>query len=160
MARLHVRRHLERVRRHRRLHQWLTADDDDGNLNDGTPHMTAIFAAFNRHGIACNTPSPQNSGCAGGPTQTTTVTATPGNFQVALDWDSVPGATKYAVFRTEGVAGCDFGKVRIATIAGTAYTDMNLANGRTYYNNVIPLASQDCFAPASACVSAIPIPSI
>ncbi len=21
--------------------QWLTADDDNGNLNDGTPHMTA-----------------------------------------------------------------------------------------------------------------------
>ena len=37
--------------------QWLTADDDNGNLNDGTPHMTAIFAAFNRHGIACATPT-------------------------------------------------------------------------------------------------------
>ena len=44
--------------------QWLTADDDNGNLNDGTPHMTAIFAAFNRHGIACATPAPVNSGCA------------------------------------------------------------------------------------------------
>ena len=47
--------------------QWLTADDDNGNLNDGTPHMTAIFAAFNRHGIACATPAAHNSGCAGGP---------------------------------------------------------------------------------------------
>ena len=48
--------------------QWITADDDNGNLNDGTPHMTAIFNAFNRHGIACATPAAQNSGCAGGPT--------------------------------------------------------------------------------------------
>ena len=37
--------------------QWLAADDDNGNLNDGTPHMTALFNAFNRHGIACATPA-------------------------------------------------------------------------------------------------------
>ena len=36
--------------------QWITADDDNGNLNDGTPHMTAIFNAFNRHGIALRLP--------------------------------------------------------------------------------------------------------
>ena len=48
--------------------QWLMADDDNGNLADGTPHMTAIFNAFNRHGIACTTPTAVNSGCAGGPT--------------------------------------------------------------------------------------------
>ncbi|HTQ80307.1 MAG TPA: hypothetical protein VMM92_09940, partial [Thermoanaerobaculia bacterium] len=27
-------------------------DDDDGNLTNGTPHGAALFAAFNRHGIA------------------------------------------------------------------------------------------------------------
>ena len=30
-------------------------DDDDGNLANGTPHGGALFAAFNRHGIACTT---------------------------------------------------------------------------------------------------------
>ena len=30
-------------------------DDDDGNLTNGTPHGGALFAAFNRHGIACTT---------------------------------------------------------------------------------------------------------
>ena len=64
--------------------QWLTADDDNGNLNDGTPHMTAIFDAFNRHGIACATPAPTNSGCAGGPSAAATLNGTPGNYQVAL----------------------------------------------------------------------------
>ena len=44
--------------------QWLAADDDNGSLNDGTPHMTALFAAFDRHGIACAAPAPVNSGCA------------------------------------------------------------------------------------------------
>jgi hypothetical protein len=33
--------------------QWLAADDDNGNLLDGTPHLTAIFNAFHRHEIAC-----------------------------------------------------------------------------------------------------------
>ena len=47
--------------------QWLTSDDDDGNINNGTPHMTALYAAFNRHAIACATPTPVNSGCTTGP---------------------------------------------------------------------------------------------
>ena len=33
--------------------QWLAADDDNGTLADGTPHASAIFAAFDRHGIGC-----------------------------------------------------------------------------------------------------------
>ena len=136
--------------------QWLTADDDNGNLNDGTPHMTAIFAAFNRHGIACATPTPQNSGCAGAPTDPATVTATPGDSQVALSWNPVPGAAKYAIFRTEGVAGCDFGKARIGVTGGTSFTDTTVANGRTYYYNVVPADTAKCLAPASACVSATP----
>ena len=47
---------------------YLAADDDNGNLNDGTPHMTAIFDAFNDQEIACGTPTVQDSGCAGTPT--------------------------------------------------------------------------------------------
>jgi len=138
--------------------QWLTADDDNGNLNDGTPHMTAIFNAFNRHGIACATPTPSNGGCSGGPTAApSTLIATPGNFQVALSWSVSAGATRYWVFRTEGHAGCNFGKNRIAEIAGTSYTDTQVANGRTYYYNVVPAgASSACFGRASSCVSATP----
>ena len=52
----------------------LAADDDNGNLSDGTPHMTAIRAAFERHEIHCATPAPTNSGCVGGPTQAPVVT--------------------------------------------------------------------------------------
>ena len=63
--------------------QWLAADDDNGNLNDGTPHMTAIFNAFNRHGIACATPAAQNSGCARGPGAARRRSPPPpGNYQV------------------------------------------------------------------------------
>ena len=45
----------------------LAVDDDNGDLSDGTPHMTAIRAAFERHEIHCATPAAVNSGCAGGP---------------------------------------------------------------------------------------------
>jgi hypothetical protein len=32
---------------------YLTADDDDGNLSNGTPNACRIWDAFNAHGIAC-----------------------------------------------------------------------------------------------------------
>jgi hypothetical protein len=140
--------------------QWLTADDDNGNLNDGTPHMTALNAAFKRHGIACNNPTPKNSGCDGGPTQPPVVVASDGgNQSVDLSWNNVPDASRYAIFRTEGVAGCDFGKVRIANTSGTSYTDKKLAPGRTYYYNVVAIGdSSACLTPASECVNATPTP--
>jgi hypothetical protein len=137
--------------------QWITADDDNGNLNDGTPHMTAIHAAYNRHAIACATPTPTNAGCAGGPTAAPTLTVTPGNYQNALSWTTVAGATRYWVFRTEGHAGCNYGKALIATVTSTTYTDTQVANGRTYYYNVVAAgASSACFGRASACVSGTP----
>ena len=37
------------------FHKLRVADDDDGNLNNGTPHAAAIFPAFKRHNIACGT---------------------------------------------------------------------------------------------------------
>jgi hypothetical protein len=137
--------------------QWLTADDDNGNLADGTPHMTAIHAAFNRHGIACATPTPTNSGCAGGPTTAPTLTATPGNNSVALTWNAVAGASTYWVMRTEGHAGCNFGKALIATVAGTSYTDTQVGNGRAYsYNVVAQGASSACYTRVSNCATVTP----
>jgi hypothetical protein len=69
----------------------------------------------------------------------------------------VAGATHYWVFRTEGHAGCEFGKTRIADVAGTSYTDTQVANDRTYYYNVVAAgASSACYGPAGSCVSATP----
>ncbi len=137
--------------------QWLTADDDNGNLSDGTPHMTAIFAAFDRHNIACATPTPQNSGCASGPSAAANLTGAPGNNQVSLTWTAVPGATRYWVFRSEGFGGCDFGKALLAEVTGLAYTDTQVANGRPYaYNVVAAGASSACFGPISNCLTLTP----
>jgi hypothetical protein len=136
--------------------QWLTADDDNGNLNDGTPHMTALFAAFDRHGIACSAPTPVNSGCADAP-PAPTLTAAPGVFSASLEWTAGPGASLYWVLRSEGHAGCDFGKAKIAEVAGTTFTDPQLAPGRTYsYNVVAQGASRACHSAASNCAQVMP----
>jgi subtilisin-like proprotein convertase family protein len=138
---------------------WLAADDDNGNLLDGTPHMTAIHAAFNRHNMACANPIPQNSGCAGGPTTAPDLTVAVGSNSLSLSWTAVSGATSYRVLRSEGYAGCDFGKALIATVAGTSYTDPDVANTRTYSYVVQAVgSSSSCFGPGSACVQGTPQP--
>ncbi|WP_174256976.1 PepSY domain-containing protein [Myxococcus xanthus] len=138
--------------------QWLAADDDDGNLANGTPHMSAIYAAYNRHRIACTTPTVTNSGCAAGPTAApANTTATPGDGQVSLSWNASAGASQYWVMKTEGFAGCDFGKAKVATVTGTTYTDGEVANGRQYCYSIVPASSNACYGAASACTCATPV---
>ena len=142
--------------------QWITADDDNGNLNDGTPHITAIRAAFDRHGIGCATPTAGNSGCAGAPNGTAgpTLSGSAGNYQAALSWGAVAGASNYQVFRTEGHAGCNYGKAKIATVAGTSFTDTQVANGRAYsYNVVAAGSSESCYSRVSNCATVTPVAS-
>ena len=136
--------------------QWLAADDDNGNLADGTPHMKALYAAFNRHNIACNTPAPVNSGCASGPSTAPSATLAAGDGQVGLSWTSVSGASEYWVMKTEGFAGCDFSKAKVATVTGTSYTDGEVANGRQYCYSVVPASTSACYGPASSCSCATP----
>ncbi len=137
---------------------FLAADDDNGSLTDGTPHMTAIYNAFNDQEIACQSPTPQDSGCSGAPTSAPNVTATGGNNSVDLSWGSVSGATKYQVFRTEGVFACDFGKVKLGETTGTSWGDSDLQNGRDYSYVVIPIGGDDtCMGPASACDTVAPV---
>jgi hypothetical protein len=137
---------------------YLAADDDNGNLNDGTPHMSAIFAAFDRHGIACDSPTVQDSGCPGTPATAPSVSASPLDRGASLSWSPVAGTTKYQIFRTDGVAGCDFGKVKIGETSGTSFTDSGLQNGRPYYYVVIPIGAADtCMGPASSCTAVTPV---
>ena len=84
--------------------QFLLADDDNGNLNDGTPHMVAIYNAFNNQEIACPSPAVRDSGCVGNPNTIPVVVVTPGDMKATLTWNAVSGASKYEVFRTEGVS--------------------------------------------------------
>ena len=137
--------------------QWIAADDDDGNISNGTPHISAIYSAFNRHGIACSTPSPANSGCASEPSSAPTLIANAGDNSVQLSWNSVPGASQYNILRTEGHMGCDFGKIKIAAIPDLSFLDTQALNGRTYYYSIQPVGSNSaCLGPLSNCQSATP----
>ena len=139
---------------------YLAADDDNGNLLDGTPHMQAIFDAFDRHGIACNAPTVQDGGCSGIPTAQPDVTATALDRGVHLSWDAIAGATWYNIYRTDGVFACAFGKTLVGTTTGLEYTDSGLQNGHGY-SYVVLSGNGDqgglCMGPASGCVAVTPV---
>ncbi|MEL4106718.1 kelch repeat-containing protein [Oscillospiraceae bacterium WX1] len=60
-----------------------------------------------------------------------TLTATPGDAQVTLNWNSVIDATSYNVYRSTTSGGT---YTQIATgVTGTTSTDTGLTNGTTYY---------------------------
>ncbi len=98
--------------------------------------------------IACSTPAVVDSGCVGTPDVAPTVTSVAGNMKTTLSWNAVDGASKYQVFRTEGVKQCGQGKVLLATLSPSTlkYTDAGLQNGREYFYVVIPKGpNASCF---------------
>jgi hypothetical protein len=59
--------------------------------------------------------------------------------------------------RTEGHAGAEFGKTRIADITGTSFTDTQVANGRSYWYNVLAQGSStSCYSRVSNAVQVVP----
>jgi subtilisin-like proprotein convertase family protein len=141
--------------------QFIAADDDNGNLNDGTPHMMDIHAAFNTNNIACPNPTPTQSGCAGGPVTPPILTVSPGSNAASLNWTAVANANKYNIYRTEGYAGCNFGKALVGTVDSptTTFTDTEVGNGREYWYVVMAEGSSDaCFTNASNCTNTTPQP--
>jgi hypothetical protein len=139
---------------------FLAIDDDNGNLADGTPRMGAIHAAFDRHGIACDSPPVVNAGCSGAPASPPVVVATPLDRGAALAWEPVAGASAYEVFRAEGVHGCNFGKVKVGETTGSGFVDGSLLNDRQVFYVVVPVgADPTCTGPASSCVAVTPQPA-
>jgi hypothetical protein len=140
---------------------WRTmraADDDDGDLTNGTPHSCQLFAAFNRHSIACATDPGANvcfSGCT--PPSVPTMTVTPSTGQVQVSWTSSGAGIVYDVYRSE--IGCGGGFVRVAdSLATTSYTDTSVAGGLSYSYQVVahPTGGTACAAAPTACQSATP----
>ncbi len=137
---------------------YLAVDDDNGNLSDGTPHAAAIYAAFNRHAVACSTGNPTSYSACPSIGQAT-VTAVPANASVALSWTSVTNAVSYEVYRNESSANAGYAKIASITAPATAYTDTAVQNGIAYFYRVLALGSTSaCFGPISGSVSATPTP--
>lgn len=138
---------------------YLAIDDDDGNLDNGTPHMTAIFNAYNRHQMACPLPTPQDGGCAGNgmPAATPNVEVTPLGNGARVSWNPVAQAERYWVFRTDGIHGCEFGKERVAVTTATEFIDTGLLDGRSYFYTVEAVGeSNSCRSAASECATVVP----
>jgi hypothetical protein len=132
-------------------------DDDNGNLNDGTPHGGALFAAFNRHSIACTTDTGASTTFAGcTPPATPTLTVTGGSNSAALSWTAV-GSSTYDVFRNE--TGCNAGFTKIASgTSATSLSDTAVGNGLTYFYQVtsFPSGNEACASLPSTCISVTP----
>jgi fibronectin type 3 domain-containing protein len=132
-------------------------DDDNGNLNDGTPHGAALFAAFNRHGIACTTDTGASTTFAGcTPPTAPTLSVTAGNYVDSLSWAAV-GSSVYDVFRSDISCNAGFTKVASATSA-TSYSDTQVANTFTYYYKVTayPSGNEACASLPSTCIAVTP----
>ena len=136
------------------------ADDDDGNLANGTPHGGAIFAAFNRHNIACaSDPGANVTFAACTIPSSPTLTLTPTNNQMQLDWTNSGAGVVYDVYRNE--ATCNSGFTKIANdLAALSLNDPNVANFFDYNYQVIahPTGTEACGAPPSNCATAQPLP--
>ncbi len=131
-------------------------DDDNGNLNDGTPHGGAIATAFNRHGLACTTDAGWNTTFAAvTPPATPALTATAGNNSAALSWSGSSGV--YDLYRNE--TGCNAGFTKVANdVSGSSFTDTAVANGFTYYYQVVaqPSGNEAAASAPSTCRTVTP----
>jgi hypothetical protein len=105
---------------------FLAADDDDGNLANGTPNACRIWDAFDAHGIACGTrpvcsadapdfgisvPNPAQSACA------------PGSASYTIDIASQMGFTSPVALAATGLpAGATAGFVPNPVVPGNSAT--------------------------------------
>jgi hypothetical protein len=134
------------------------ADDDDGNLANGTPHGAALFIAFNRHGMACiSDPGTAVTFAACTPPPAPPLTLTPDDEKVKLSWGAPSGGAVYDVYRND--VGCDAGFVRISKNSSlSSGQDLTVVNGQTYFYQVVGHASgnEACASAPSPCRSVVP----
>jgi hypothetical protein len=135
-----------------------SVDDDDGNLSNGTPHGTAIFNAFNRHGIACaSDPGAALTFAACTPPASPALSVTASNETAILSWTSSGAGVVYDLYRND--LGCNAGFTRIGDdFPETAFTDTSVAGGTTYSYQVVahPSGKEMCGSVNSACVAVTP----
>lgn len=120
---------------------YLQADDDNGNLADGTPNGDEIFAAFDTHEIA-GAPVGSSVECSR-PAQPA-VTATPLCGAVEVSWTPVAGVDHYTVLRAEILADGPLFPVADVPSGTTSFTDTEVAPGVDYHYAVMAVSPGGC----------------
>jgi subtilisin-like proprotein convertase family protein len=138
------------------MQRMLVADDDDGDLANGTPHAAQIFAAFDRHDIACgavgDADNQSTSSCPSLATPVLSLVETGSGTE--LSWPAVANAGEIRVYRNE--RGCDLSQVPIASLAGTATMFVDAEADQTlprHYRVEAFGSSPACHSPVSNCES-------
>jgi hypothetical protein len=147
----------------------LAADDDDGNLANGTPHAAYLFQAFNDHAIACgaagDAANQNSSACPALAAPVVSATAVPlagpeSGPGIDLSWGSVTGAVGYQVLKNHG--GCSLGYQHVATVSAptTAFVDSDVVDHQPYSFRVVALGAagaltaNSCYSDMSNCATA------
>ena len=120
---------------------YIQADDDDGNLANGTPNGAEIYQAFNTHLIA-GTARTSSATCAR-PAQPE-VTLTPQCDRFDLSWPAVTGATEYRVLRGEILPESPLYAVATLPSTQTTYEDAAVAPGIDYHYVVMAGNAAGC----------------
>ncbi len=144
------------------FHKLRVADDDDGNLSNGTPHAAAIFNAFKRHNIACGNATDasnlNSTSCPALAQPALTVSIdTAGGLR--LNWSASPGAAKYRIMRSD--FGCNRSQQPIADVAAPALTYLDTDVGETSnvsYRVMAVGSNAVCESPVSTCETKALVP--
>jgi Zn-dependent metalloprotease len=120
---------------------YLNADDDDGNLANGTPNGQEIYDAFNTHEIA-GSPASSSAPCTR-PSEVI-VSAVADCDQINLSWDAVSGADHYEVLRAEVRLTAPFFSLGIVPSTQTSFLDTEVAPGMDYWYSVMAVAADGC----------------
>jgi hypothetical protein len=120
---------------------YLAADDDDGNLANGTPNAAEIFAALDAHGIA-GAALPTSPQCSR-PVQPT-LEVTPACDSFVLDWNDVTGAVQYVVMRSELLQDTAYYPVAQLASGQTAWEDAEVAPDHDYWYAVMAVNASGC----------------
>ena len=120
---------------------YMNADDDDGNLANGTPNGDLIFAAFDTHEIA-TIPYGASTGCSRPAQPTLSVQSSCDQFD--LSWNDVGAATGYEIFRSELTAQRAYLPVASLPAGTTSWTDTDVMPGIDYHYQIMTVDAAGC----------------